>query len=292
MKASNGFYRKATTDCPLTLYYFTPTHIDDKPAPLHRSNAFMILLMHTGELEFHTSGGMVTLTAEDILLVPPRKLQAFRSTNMQTGYTLLCLNPRLFSFSPSHFFIREFWQPLQNGQLRLPQLLHPGESLHGAILTQMQRLDVKKEGTADYTMELVNIAMNICTALFPYCSRGQADPELVGSDGQTVSQKCMQYIRNHYQEKITLEDIAHHVHLHPNYLCALFREQTGKTVFEQLIWQRVHEASKMLRGTNLPVSQISARCGFQSPGFFCRKFKEILGITPTACRKQSRAPKA
>lgn len=135
-------------------------------------------------------------------------------------------------------------------------------------------------------MELVCIAMNICCALFPHCSREQVH-EVVRTDSQTVSDKCMQYIRTNYQQRITLEDIAHHVHLHPNYLCALFREQTGKTVFEQLVWQRVHEASKLLRGSDLPISQISSQCGFQSPSFFARKFKQILGITPTACRKKS-----
>lgn len=288
MKAATGFYRQATAESPLTVYYFIPTHIDEKPAPLHRSHAFMVLLMHSGQLEFHTSGGVLTLGEGSILLVPPRKLHAFRSTGMDTSYTLFCMNPRLFPLPPSHFFSREFWQPLQNGKLHPPRLLLPGEAPYEEVLTQMQRLDVNKEGTADYTMELLCIAMSICGALFPYCSRDSI-PEVVRTDSQSVSDKCMQYIRANYRQKITLEDIAHHVHLHPNYLCALFRAQTGKTVFEQLIWQRVHEASKMLRGTNLPISQISTRCGFQSTSFFSRKFKEILGMTPTACRKKSRS---
>lgn len=287
MKATTGFYRKATAESPLSLYYFVPTHIDRTPSPLKQSHGFMALLMHSGELEFHTSGGVLSLTAGHILLVPPRKLHAFRSTSMDTAYTLFCMNPRLFSLSASHFFTREFWQPLQNGKLRPPQLLLPGDTPYDEVLTQMRRLDVNKEGTADYTMELLAIATDICCALFPYCSRENI-PEVVRTDGQTISDKCMQYIRAHYREKITLEDIAHHVHLHPNYLCALFREQTGKTVFEQLIWQRIHEASKLLRGTNLPISQISTSCGFQSPGFFSRKFKEILGMTPMECRKKSR----
>jgi len=287
MEASKIFYRRASAECPATVYYFKPTHIDKKPQPLHRSNAFMILLMHSGELEFHTSNGMITLTRGLILFVPPRKLHSFRSVDFQTSYTLFCLNPPLLSLPRTHFFSREFWQPLQNGQLRFPQLLHPGEAPYHAILAQMQRLDVEKEGTAAYTMELFSIGMSICTELFPYCSRETA-PTVPLPDGQTVSDKCMQYIQDHYQEKITLQDIADHVHLHPNYVCALFREQTGKTVFEHLNWKRVHDASKMLRSTDLPIAQVAERCGFQSPTFFARKFKEIVGITPTACRNQSR----
>lgn len=287
MRATTGFYRKATAESPLTVYYFVPTHIDKKPSPMKRSDAFMVLQMHSGELEFHTSGGVLRLNPDDILIVPPRKLHAFRSTGMDTGYTLFCMNPGLFSMSASHFFSREFWQPLQSGKLLPPQLLLPDDPPYRELLEQMRRLDVSKEGTADYTMELFSIATSICCALFPYCSRERI-PEIVRTDSQSVSDQCIQYIRSHYSEKVTLDEIAAHVHLHPNYLCAMFREQTGKTVFEQLIWQRVHEASKLLRGTNLPISQISASCGFQSPGFFSRKFKEILGMTPMECRKKSR----
>lgn len=287
MEYKKTFYRRATADCPATVYYFTPTHIDPKPQPLHRSNAFMILLMHRGALEFYTTGGMVTLEAGDICLVPPRMRHSFRTAQLQTSYTLFCMNPQFLSLPVSHFFSREFWQPLQNGQLRLPQLLRPGQPPHQALKEQMLRLDVEKEGTADYTMELLSIGASICAALFPYCGR-ETPPKVARPDGVSVSDRCMQFIAANYDRKLTLEDIAEHVHLHPNYLCLLFREQTGKTVFEQLIWKRVHEASKLLRSTDLPIAQIAERCGFQSPTFFARKFKQIVGTTPTQCRQKSR----
>ena len=290
MEASKIFYRRATTDCPVTVYYFSPTHIDRQPQPLHRSNAFMILLMETGSVELYTTGAMTLLSGGDICIVPPRMLHSLRTVDLQTRYTLFCLNPQLFPLPDSHFFTREFWKPLQNGQLRPPQLLRPGQAPHGEILAHMQRLDVEREGTPDYTMELIGIGMGICCALFPYCSRESA-PSTTRSDGQTVSDKCIQYIQAHFREHITLEDIADYVHLHPNYLCAIFREHTGKTIFEQLNWKRVHDAAKMLRSTDMPIVEIAERCGFQNPTYFARKFKQIVGCTPTACRNQSRLKK-
>lgn len=287
MVASKIFYRKATAECPVSIYYFTPTHIDPKPQPLHRSSTFMVLLMHAGQLEFYTTRGMLALTAGDICLVPPRMLHSFRSVSLQTSYTLFCMSHDLFSLPASNCFSREFWQPLQNSQLQLPQKLQSADGPYEALVAQMQRLDVEKEGTTAYTMEIISIAMNICTSLYPYCSREVA-PKAVRPDGQSVSDKCIQYIKVHYDQRITLEDIAHHVHLHPNYVCAVVKEQTGKTVFELLNWRRVHAASKLLRGTDLPIAQIAAQCGFQNHTFFSRKFKEIVGCTPTACRKQSR----
>ena len=287
MESSKAFYRKASAECPVSVDYYTPSYVPQKPQPLHRSSTFMVLLMHAGQLEFYTTRGMLTLTAGDICLVPPRMLHSFRSVSLQTSYTLFCMSPDLFSLPASNCFSREFWQPLQNSQLQLPQKLQSADGPYEALVAQMQRLDVEKEGTTAYTLEIMSIAMNICTALFPYCSR-EVTPQDVRSDGQSVSDQCIQYIRNNYQQKITLEDIARHVHLHPNYVCALFREQTGKTVFEYLNWYRVHYATKLLRSSNFPIAQVAAQCGFQNHTFFSRKFKEIVGCTPTACRKQSR----
>jgi AraC-like DNA-binding protein len=107
----------------------------------------------------------------------------------------------------------------------------------------------------------------------------------------SVSERCVHYIDQYYQRRITLQELAEYVHLHPNYLCQLFREQTGKTVFEHINWVRVHDASKLLRSTQLPISQIAVQCGFQNTNYFSRIFKQFLGRSPSAYRKNNQASK-
>lgn len=284
MAKANTFFRKKTADFPLAVYYFSPTHIDEKPRPLHRSQSLILMWMEEGQVEFFTTAGMTVVTAGDICIVPPGSLHAFHTVTLDTRYLFLSIHPGLFAFPSSHFFTREFMQPLENGTLKMPSLLRPGEEGYSRILCQMQRLDPQKEGSNAYTMELLGIATDICAALYPLCRRG---PELHA--GQSAGEQCLHYLQSHFHQKITLEELAEHVHLHPNYLCSLFREQTGKTIFDQLNWERIHEASKLLRSTDLPISQIAIRCGFQDPNFFARKFRQYLGSSPTAYRKKNRS---
>ena len=97
---------------------------------------------------------------------------------------------------------------------------------------------------------------------------------------------CLEYIKNNYTQKLTLQELAELVHLQPNYLCAVFKARTGRTIFEHITRYRCSWAAKLLRSTPLPVNQIAERCGFPSISFFTRKFTALHGWSPTAYRKQ------
>ena len=75
------------------------------------------------------------------------------------------------------------------------------------------------------------------------------------------------------------------MHLHPNYVCAVFKKATGISFFEHLSRYRINRAARFLRSTKDPVNEIAERCGFHSASFFCRKFAQYYGMSPSAYRK-------
>lgn len=287
MQKMKSFYRQATPELPLSVYYFSATHVDEKPRPLHRSKELMLLLMHAGEVHFYTTGGVEVLHNGDICIVTPSTLHAIHTVSVQTRYTIFAIQPELFPFPSSHYFSQSFFLPMQSGMLQIPQLLRSGMEGYESILMPMLRLDIRKEGTENYAMELLSIAMELCSALSCLCKN---KPEAF-APASSVIEQCLQYIDNNYTHRITLQDIARHVHLHPNYLCTLFRQQTGKSIFEQINWVRTHAASKLLRSTQLPMGQIAAKSGFQNTNYFSRTFRQYIGTSPTQYRKKSQVSK-
>lgn len=283
MGEMKSFYRKSTPDLPLGVSYFAASYVDEKPQPLHRSRVLYILWMQSGQVHFYTAAGMEVLKPGDICVVPPTLLRAVHTVCLDTRYIIFSMQPELFSLPSSHFFSREFFQPMLRGTLRMPLRLSPGMPGYDQVLSPLRRLDIRREGTKTYSMELLTIAMELCNALYPLCDNtAQAE-----TDDQSVSARCVHYINQYYRQQITLQELANHVHLHPNYLCQLFREQTGKTVFEQINWVRVHAAVQLLKSTRLPVNQIAARCGYQNTNYFSRVFKQFTGRCPTDYRKHS-----
>ena len=235
-------------------------------------------------MDIYTNGRSYLLTEGDILILAPQQLHTFRTVTMDTRYIHLSIQKKLIELPQEHFFQRDFVEPLFNGQLRLPELIRPDDPLYPAIHSALQILDRQKEGSAEYKTQLFSAIVAFCACLMPHCTP-ISPKELAENDQQHTILACLNYIKAHYTERVTLQAMADHVHLHPNYLCALFKEHTGRTVFEYLERYRVRKAVHLLRSTNLPISRIAERCGFNSISFFSRKFHAITGFSPLQYRK-------
>ena len=69
------------------------------------------------------------------------------------------------------------------------------------------------------------------------------------------------------------------------YLGKLFKKQMGKTVKEYINKKRLQKAEELLKKTDMPVANISARTGFNNVTYFNRLFKAAYGMPPREYRK-------
>ena len=94
-----------------------------------------------------------------------------------------------------------------------------------------------------------------------------------------------EYIDNHYAENISLNDVADQVQLSKNYVSAIFRKETGVNFLDYLTSKRIDEASKLLRKTNLSISDIAEKVGYTDVKYFSKMCKKNLGMNPSEYRK-------
>lgn len=285
MGTIQSFFRHATPDFPLSVSYFAPYHIPDAPALTEISHRMQIMLVTAGQVEAYADSKSYLLNPGDIFILRPHEINSTRSTSLDTRYINLSFKMDLFALPPTHFFQKEFVAPMQEGMLIPPLLVRPGDEPYDALLHTLRRLDINKEGSSAYTAELFSIAVDLCTTLLPYCTT--VTPKKTSRKvSEDAIYACLNYIQEHFSEKITLQELASFVHLQPNYLCALFKERTGRTIFEHITRLRINSAAKLLRSTSLPVNQIAEQCGFSSISFFNRKFTHWHKCSPTEYRKQ------
>lgn len=71
----------------------------------------------------------------------------------------------------------------------------------------------------------------------------------------------------------------------PTSLCRAFKAYTGKRLFDYLIERRIQAAMHALRGTDEKVLTIALNCGFRDLAYFNRKFRQLVGVPPTAYRR-------
>lgn len=95
---------------------------------------------------------------------------------------------------------------------------------------------------------------------------------------------CLNYIASHFTEKITLEELGKEAYLHPNYLSALFKKETGESLREYIMRNRIDVAKSLLARTDYSYIQISNSLAFHSQSHFTKVFRERTGYTPKQYR--------
>jgi AraC family transcriptional regulator len=92
---------------------------------------------------------------------------------------------------------------------------------------------------------------------------------------------AIEYIEEHLDSEIALDDLAAVAHLSAYHFARLFRAATGLPPHQFVIARRVERAKQLLRGADdLSLAQVAARVGFWDQGHFTRHFKRLVGVTP------------
>lgn len=94
------------------------------------------------------------------------------------------------------------------------------------------------------------------------------------------------YIKENYQDKIYITDLAGQVNLNEQYFCRLFKKAIGCSPIEYLNEYRIKQAKRLLEETNLPVMEVCLECGYNNLGNFLREFRKYTETTPLQYRKQ------
>ncbi len=99
--------------------------------------------------------------------------------------------------------------------------------------------------------------------------------------------KIYEYVSKNFQQKIDLDSAAKVANLSKTAFCRFIKAKTNKTFSEFLNEIRINYAKKLLTEGKLSMAQIAYECGFNSPSYFNKQFKNHTGKTPQEAKKCS-----
>lgn len=105
---------------------------------------------------------------------------------------------------------------------------------------------------------------------------------------KSVISKVKEFIDNNYDKDITRDDIANYVFLNPDYLTRIFKKSTGLSICEYLTELRIKNSKKLLVSSDLSITEIATKIGYNNINYFSKIFKKSTDITPIEYRKKSR----
>ncbi len=104
----------------------------------------------------------------------------------------------------------------------------------------------------------------------------------------TYCKKIIDYVETNFYKPLTLDMLSGELHLSKYYLSHIFKSQLSVSPIGYLIEKRISEAEKLLRSSDLPVSEIAQGVGYSDPLYFSRLFKKLRGLSPQQLRDQAR----
>ena len=97
-------------------------------------------------------------------------------------------------------------------------------------------------------------------------------------------ERCKDYVRKHYREKIYLEDVAEALGISPTYLSKLFKKETGQCLQDYINEERVFRAANLLIYSRLSLPEIAEYVHFPNQSYFGKIFKQVKHMTPKEYR--------
>ena len=104
---------------------------------------------------------------------------------------------------------------------------------------------------------------------------------------RTIVEQIRSYLYCHYQESITVRDLAQMVRCTPNHLNTVFRKHTGMPIHQFLIRKRLKQACELLRDESIQIKQVAFKTGFTDPLYFSRLFKKHHRVSPSTYRRRA-----
>lgn len=110
------------------------------------------------------------------------------------------------------------------------------------------------------------------------CSRKTKDTEVIT--------RIKKYIQENIEEKISREQIAEYVHFSTDYIPKLFKKETGISLSEYVMTQKMECAKKLIEEGDDTISNIAIRMGYNSISYFSEIFRRYTGYLPSDYKRR------
>lgn len=253
--------------------------------PWHWHRTVELFYMKSGRLEYTTPKGKWEFTAGSGGFVNSNVLHTSHfQRGVESNIQLLHLfDPVLLAGEHGSRMETKYILPLTTAPDVELIPLYPQDEAKRGILEEIKaafELDEKEWG---YELKLREAMTRIWLMLFEL-----ARPAIEQGGSKKADDKIkllMVYIHEHYQEPLTVEQLALGCHISKRVCFRLFRDNLHMTPLEYIRSYRLQKACQMLANTKDNITQIAYNCGLGSSSHFGKTFREIYHCTPLEYRR-------
>lgn len=244
-----------------------------------------------GQIRYQVNEQVYELKPGQGLLCNSNMLHSGHPVNDQDcHYVSITFHPRLLEGYKNSFLKEKYADRIvENPSIPCLVLASSGQ-WQETILKSLQKIEYlynhQKQET-DYDFQIYLLLMDVWRIVCRYVHKTQDNP----ADAKNIDRlkQILTYIHGHYQEKITLDDIAAEVNICPSECCRFFKKHMRESLFDYLLNFRIEQSLELLSRESGNITEAAIQCGFSSSSYFSRVFRERMGYSPREYQKLTRS---
>lgn len=278
--------RHGSYEFPLLVSYERLSWFDTGEFPWHWHPEIELTLVMEGEIAYQANENLYHLKAGEGLFCNTNVLHCGRGVHTpDCHYLSVTFHPRLLYGYGSSLIQNKYMKHILENPSLASIHFTPEEEWQREVLERVERIRVlDKERPASEELQIQIALLEIWQRIFEHVDTTKEGYPENGRDTERI-RRIMEYIRQHYSEKITLEDLAEQIYLCRSESCRLFKRYMNESMFEYLLDYRVERSLELLRRPELNITQVAGLSGFSDPGYYARIFRRKMGCTPLEYRK-------
>lgn len=264
-------------------FYFVPQHWHEE---------FEWVYVEHGSVNITVHGKQYSLGENKICFINSGELHEIKSTGSSLHHAIV-FQPKILDFEFYDLCQHSIIQPVTGNKMLFPTVFSDAQSgLQREILPYLKEtVKIYHSNPSGGALSLKLQLLHVIDIL----SRNKCFSQNISTSTQEDSisklKKVIGYIKENYENKITLEELAKICYMSPNYFCNYFHKETGKTPIVFINEYRIQKASKLLSQSDISISEAAVKVGFDNFSYFIRKFKEYKGVTPKQYKELVKAIK-
>ena len=293
-------YNSPTT--PIKASYAALSDFPNGITPAHWHKELECIVMLSGSMNYHVNNETYTLHEGDGIIVNSNRIHLCGPTTTDNSpessgsgtitaendgkYIVLLLNPDTLRFN--HKMENKYINPIlfdSNSNVffldhSIPWQLETSSIIMDIFHAVLDKIPCYELIAQSKFFQLWNQLYQNTVAKHGY--------ELAETDPMSPLKTMISFIQNHYQEKITLSDVAESGMMCQSKCCRLFRDALKQSPIEYLQNYRIGKGIYLLDHTDMTITEIALECGFHGASYFTETFRKINGLTPKEYRKQGK----
>lgn len=262
-------------------------HREHKSSVLH-THAFSELVVITGGSGIHCTGGTeYPISRGDVFVINRNQIHGYRGegtlslVNILFDISKLGIHLKDLKTIPGYdvlFKLEPAWRLRRGFRSRLRLSLKDLTAVEDVIAAMEAELNKRPPG---YQFMAVSLLMR----LIAYIARCYTQSQAANCHAFIRMAEAVDYLETHYDQPVSLSQLAGLVHLSVRHFQRAFRKVMGTSPVDHLVRLRISRGAELLQQEkDFNITEIAFKVGFQDSNYFARQFRRIMDCSPREYR--------